>query len=210
MLHAKLRAATGPYHTRLDAGMARLLFGPDLTRPSYSGLLHRLHAFVSGWEDRAAYATADALPGLVDSRRKAGLLRDDLRAFDKPIDPVDCVPGEQLPALWSVAAALGSMYVMEGATLGGRVIAPRVRKQLGLTDDAGGTAYFESYGPAVNARWREFLSTLETAVPVDSHDAAVKAACDTFAAMERWLLAPARPTKNSTDAMGVHDSSMLS
>ena len=84
------------------------------------------------------------------------------------------------------AAAFGALYVVEGSTLGGTVIARHVEAVLGFGRDTG-CAYFRSYGPDTGAMWRVFRERLAS-LSSPEHDAAIIAAATaTFAAMQTWL-----------------------
>lgn len=78
------------------------------------------------------------------------------------------------------------MYVIEGSTLGGAVIAHAVETRLGL-DAEKGCAYFRSYGRETAMMWRSFgEKLLEFASPrVD--DTVVASAQRTFEVMQDWL-----------------------
>ena len=59
----------------------------------------------------------------------------------------------------NAAKALGCLYVLEGATLGGVLIARHVRASLGFDGDAG-SAFYLGYGPRTGAMWRGFCGVL--------------------------------------------------
>ena len=83
-------------------------------------------------------------------------------------------------------AVLGSMYVVEGSTLGGAMIARDVENRLGLTAETG-CAYFRSYGRNVAAMWKSFGAVLMEASSPEADDLIVGAAQDTFTVMHDWL-----------------------
>jgi heme oxygenase len=56
--------------------------------------------------------------------------------------------------------AFGCLYVMEGSTLGGKIIYNILKKQLGLSDSAG-ASFFYGYGPATGEKWKTFGASLE-------------------------------------------------
>jgi heme oxygenase len=58
-----------------------------------------------------------------------------------------------VPPIDSVDAVVGALYVCEGATLGGQIIASRIRERLG--SDAP-HSFFACYGDAVVARWADY------------------------------------------------------
>ncbi len=61
-------------------------------------------------------------------------------------------PAPAPPSLGGVAAGLGALYVVEGATLGGRVIARHLARSLAL-GPADGAAFFAGYGDRTGAMW---------------------------------------------------------
>jgi heme oxygenase len=89
-----------------------------------------------------------------------------------------------LPSLDTPARVLGTMYVLEGSTLGGRHIASLL--------NAGAAAdlpkrFFSSYGSEVGSRWRSFCAALEELKETSDHDAAAENARATFESMRCWL-----------------------
>ena len=62
------------------------------------------------------------------------------------------------PAIGTKAEALGGLYVLEGATLGGRKILQTLRRQGVSTDDL---HFLDPYGKAAGANWRMLLRILE-------------------------------------------------
>ncbi|SDE30661.1 Heme oxygenase [Belnapia rosea] len=97
-------------------------------------------------------------------RRKAGLIRADLRALgvDEPeASPVHAAVADALPFPWHAGAVLAVLSVLEGAKLGGAVLARRVA-HLGLTRDHGASS-FDPYGADRGAMWHEYLRTLQDA-----------------------------------------------
>ncbi len=175
---ARLRAATGETHARVEASL-RLTDEP-LDRDRYARILARLHGFWRGWEPRVAALLADE--AFLAPRRRRHLLAADLAALGHAPDATQPCPP---PVLGSEAEAWGSLYVMEGSTLGGRSMLPHLERQLGLRDGFG-CSYFAGYGPATGRMWRAFLSRLE-AQPTDHADAIVAGAIATFDRLEVWV-----------------------
>ena len=125
------------------------------------------------WGQICAAGSVDTLTDLdFASRRKLPNLSVDLASLDIPA-------GRRLPyPLRSLNAALGALYVCEGATLGGRIIAPHVLQVLGPDTPV---AFFTSYGTDVPRMWstcrRAFDELLDT--PSAARQAA-DAATDVF------------------------------
>ncbi|WP_421621279.1 biliverdin-producing heme oxygenase [Alkalilimnicola ehrlichii] len=90
-----------------------------------------------------------------------------------------------VPQLISRNHLLGVLYVLEGATQGGRVIAPRLQRRLGL-DARRGARYFHLYHAG---QWRSFRASLGGAAPRGGLEQALAGARSTFHALEAHLAA---------------------
>ncbi len=84
------------------------------------------------------------------------------------------------------AAAFGALYVLEGSTLGGQVIAKHIGRQLGLTAERG-CRYYAAHGRETGAMWKAFRLRLAEEATRDEADAIVISATATFDAMRHWL-----------------------
>jgi len=93
----------------------------------------------------------------LQARRKLPLLERDFAALGTSL-PIRQSAGLGV-AIADQDQALGMLYVMEGSTLGGQVIARSLSRSLGLTETHG-AAYFHSYGSAVVPRWQETQAAL--------------------------------------------------
>lgn len=178
-----LKTATAGHHARVEAAMPSL---DEMATPAgYAAALRALHGFHSAWEPAIWRDPGVEAAGLLPAeRRKLPLLERDLAALE--VEP--CAPPEAAAA--DTAAALGALYVLEGATLGGRVIQRRVAGVLGVTPERGG-AYYHGYGGDTGARWKEFGEALARfAARTGRGDGLVSGAVACFAALEAWLAVP--------------------
>jgi heme oxygenase (biliverdin-IX-beta and delta-forming) len=183
---AALREATWPAHQRLEKRLdVKTRFG---ALPAYSAHLQKMWGFCAPLEQRlAGQPLAQVLPDC-EARRKLPLLRCDLLALGAEAEDIAALPCcAELPACPDLAAALGCLYVLEGATLGGRTLLPLVQSRLGLAAHSG-ASFLASYGADVSAMWRSFGSALDSwcAPPLRTRRAA-QAAIATFEALELWL-----------------------
>lgn len=85
-------------------------------------------------------------------------LRDDLRALRIEVAERRLDLNARFPALGGVDEALGFAYVLEGATLGGRVIRKRVAA---AGASLVGLSFFDVYGPATADQWKRFCVVVE-------------------------------------------------
>ena len=86
------------------------------------------------------------------SRQKVYLLERDLCALGVPLPVVDKY--NTLPDVVDLAFAVGCLYVLEGATLGGQIISRHLAK-LEIGPDNGGL-FFHGYGAQTGPMWKSF------------------------------------------------------
>ena len=121
-------------------------------------------------------------------RQKLPALTRDLASLAVPASAAGLRP-PPAPRLGSVSSALGALYVLEGASLGGRVIERRVARVLGVSPNDGG-AYFHGYGDNTGAMWRRFGQIMTDVVDERGEsNEVVQGAVDCFDALEPWLAA---------------------
>lgn len=152
---------------------------------AYRDLLARFYGFHAVWEAEAKTIIAD--PALLDGRIRTPLLIDDLTKLGATADEIGALP--LCPAVVRrpvLAEALGAMYVVEGSTLGGNIIAKHVERRLGFGPGSG-CSYFRSYGADVGVMWRAFRGHLLALSSPAIDDLVIAAANRTFAHMSAWL-----------------------
>ena len=180
-----LRAATRAVHARLHRhpGFLALVDG-TLSLAAYRGLLLRLYGFHRPLEDALLSAPRHWWLRLDPSpRRRAHRLADDLVALGLETGELARIPRAPSPLIRCAAHLFGCPYVREGATLGGRALAPSLDRLLGP-----GQAGRQFFSGRVDdgALWGEFCATLERTG--NRHlPTIVDAACATFAGFEAWL-----------------------
>jgi len=188
-LFSQLRTATAASHRRLDAEID--VCGDGLTLERYRVLLMRFHGIFSALEPRlAAVRGLDELDLDLDLARccRTAWLSEDLEALGMThsrILEVDHSTHSYL--LTDVSEALGCLYVIEGAGLGGQVIVPCVQRQLGLT--AGhGCRFFAGHGPGTAARWQHLRAKADDyARRTNTHARIVQSAVDLFETFVNWF-----------------------
>lgn len=119
---------------------------------------HVLHA-------QAEAAMAPWIAGLAglefEARRRSRLLARDLAALGGAPREADADP----IILRGVGEALGLLYVLEGSTLGGRVIRREVESKGG---DMRGLTFLDPYGARAGERWRSFLAVVAARPDADA------------------------------------------
>ena len=136
-LLARLRRATAPLHDRLDTTLRVV---ERLSSPERRAALIEAYGRLHDAGDGAMRPWLQAVPNLDYSDRR--------------------VPGAGSPfaALQSEAEALGALYVLEGATLGGRIILRELAARGVRLDDL---QFLDPYGDRAGERWRSFVQILE-------------------------------------------------
>ena len=159
-----------------------------ITKSHYGEILRSFYGYFSPVEN-AMNQLAELPMHLPDfqERRKAHLLLDDLQSLGMSVGNISVC--SNLPLLNSLPQAFGTLYVLEGSTLGGQYISRVVKKNLDLADGEG-TAFFEGYKKETGRRWKLFQEALvlysrniapsEEAIIIESAD-------QTFGKLEKWL-----------------------
>lgn len=179
-LSAQLRAATADAHASIERTLD--LSWTLSSLGTYRQTLAAFHGFFAVVEPRLEAMLPH--PDFYPARRKLPLLRADLCALGLTEAGVARLPlCSASPTVSSRHEALGVLYVLEGATLGGAIIARATASRLGA--DAP-TSYFGAYGPCRGRMWTEFRCRLSEADGSESNQA-IAAARTCFAALETWL-----------------------
>ena len=123
-------------------------------------------------------------------RQKTGWIMADLLDLQHTQQTLRQLPDfEYLPRFGSYPEALGVLYVLEGSTLGGRVILRRVGSTLGVRETWAGR-FFNGYGNNTGLMWSRVIRLLNES-DLDVGDAAIveSSAIATFRAFDQCLQA---------------------
>jgi heme oxygenase len=190
-----LRLATAATHQAVELlpGMVRLT-GPDPSPADYRRYL-RLMARVYGTLEPSLYAalSAPGAPGTgAAGQPPSARAADRVAALGlRPKFPALCAdlavhglaPPAVVPDLLSppdLNTALGGLYVLEGSTLGGRVVARHLRKHLG--DPLPGATFLDFHGGQAAAHWKRLGLALDglAADGLIDPDCVITGACAVF------------------------------
>jgi heme oxygenase (biliverdin-IX-beta and delta-forming) len=158
----------------------------DLDREAYCDRLQMFYGFYAPFE-ATLKLRLEVMPlcdKLADRLNKTALLKSDLRHLG--IDSKNIPQCQKLPRLEFATEILGSIYVVEGATLGGRIITKHVQDTLNILPISGGS-FFQGYGDATAMMWHGMRQLLvDAASSVTAENAIVASAIETFAALRHW------------------------
>ena len=181
---ARLRDGTRDLHAAAESTMSYL--GSTVDETGYRSFLERWYGFhvvleprLSVWHRREAVLDWDR-------RRKLPLLEADLGALGVDRPARLCLPRcPCVPAVPTTAEALGALYVVEGATLGGRVLRDRLR---GAPLPPGCFHFLSSYGAQTGRRWHGYRTVTSAWVGDDPGraEALLDTARAVFAALVAW------------------------
>jgi len=158
-LSCLLRARTAPLHRRIEALLR--LPGAVRDRDGYIAWLGRILGCYEPLErSLVLFPEWEALGVAVPSRWHTRCLVSDLAGLGAEPDDVPRMQIQMVPDLPTFAHALGALYVLEGATLGGSVILRDLEARIGSAI-AGATSFFGGRGDAVGPMWRSFQAALD-------------------------------------------------
>lgn len=156
MIGSLLKEHTKNLHDLVEEKlMSNKIMDKSFTRSEYQQLLQHNYSFLLHFEEAvfAKISAENAQKLNLDRRRKLPFLQKDLKDFEAQIPENIIIKNE--------AEALGILYVMEGATLGGNVIAKNLAKNpefAGITFN-----FFGCYGAETGLLWKNFREVLESA-----------------------------------------------
>jgi heme oxygenase len=175
--HQALREATHAWHQRVEKlPLFRQLLSPDLTEDNLRQTLTVLHDFYRQVEPaiQPYFPPTAQLPYLPKSTSLAAdvtLLRGQIQ------------PQFSCYEMTNAAAAWGARYVLEGAALGGQVIARHLQRTLPVT--AANLQFYRATAE-IAPPWQQFITSLSTELPTPAEiQKAATAAVDLFQLLHR-------------------------
>ncbi|WP_426492986.1 biliverdin-producing heme oxygenase [Hymenobacter sp. 102] len=174
----RLRQETRPYHEALEANdFNRALTAGTISEADTARFLAKLYGFIVPFEKQLrAHQSWFGPEWELERRFRGHLLRQDLPAADTlPLAP-------NLPPLHTRAQLLGALYVLEGSTLGGQVIARQLAKNGVAT-----RAYFSGHAEQTGPLWKAFVQLLAAAATPETADELVHSASLTFQRLHQWI-----------------------
>lgn len=179
----KLKEETKSAHQNVEKVLIQELKALS-SKQDYANLLNRLyHFYVSVEKQLHDIIDTNTIPD-IEKRKHVHRIVQDIKSIDYSIQNQG---NFQAPLnIPSLSHALGTLYVIEGSTLGGQIISKMLQKQLNLKDDSA-ISYFKSYGDKTALMWQDFkiyISALEEHINENDMIAGAK---NTFKSLENWL-----------------------
>lgn len=173
------------HETRREHEAMESVFRRPRSRADHRHWTEVFFGFLAPLEEAVA-ARLPAADPLIAGRAKTPWLRADLAALGLDDHAVARLPrATALPRLDPLGCLLGTLYVFEGSTLGGQLIARHLETTLGFADGVG-YRYFRSYGADVPRRWQDFRAQLLARSAPEVDDDIVEGARVTFTTLRRW------------------------
>jgi heme oxygenase len=187
-LRQRLKRETAEVHQRLDAQLG--LLDPSLDVHRYRRVLETLYGFYVPVETDLARLAAAESPLGFPLRARAELLERDLLALGRsPADLAALPRCHDRPELSCVEDLAGCLYVLEGASLGGQVLAPLLHRRLGLAKGSG-AGFFAGDEEGTLPRWTAVVAWLDGLPRTGaSTTKIIGTATATFDALARWAAA---------------------
>ena len=152
----ELRVATDPMHKGLEANqISQKLMSPEVNLTDYAFYLRCMGEVMKTFDEKVLPAVSSVISD-TEQRKKYSDIHKDLEfLYNNGAEKRETKPFAGFMGNPSLAYALGYAYVIEGSTLGGRVILKHVAPALKL--DGSGTSFFSGYGADTGKYWKEFL-----------------------------------------------------
>lgn len=154
-----IKQATAPYHQQVETHLSNILFNELLPIKCYFSVILAMHHSYRAME--IALNNFSLTQGLLVSRSKLAWLESDIAYLKTCCHDIELAENKHRPlTITSDAQAMGVLYVMEGATLGGGFIQRRLLAHPWLSKEQG-IQFFSNYGKQRMAKWQEFLELLQ-------------------------------------------------
>ena len=158
---------------------ALLAEAPD--RDQYGDALSSLHGLYAQAEAAVLYYLRhDRTLFDYRSRRKLPALESDLAVLGRLPMPMY----RRCPDITGIGALFGTLYTLEGSTLGGQFIAQRLRRTATAILPM---RFYTIYGEATRQRWEQFLHCADSCCPASEHERAADTAAGLFLTLLKHL-----------------------
>ena len=181
MLTEDLKKNTSTEHQASEKKMVLVLKRIE-TNEDYVRMLNWMYGFYAPLEALIQKQLTPAILPDIDKRSRAEYLLWDIGHLGT-LNPEFRICRD-LPPIDSVEEAIGALYVLEGSTLGGRIIAGMLQRQLGAGIP---TTYFNGYGEENSRMWQAYKDFLDQPRTQQQQTAILESAKATFITFKNWI-----------------------
>ncbi len=175
-------------HTQLEATpLSVALLTPPLSSETYASYLMAMREVINFCE-LSLFPLVKSVITDIESRRKISGMNSDLEALKEHLPAHPYKPFSPLNTPISEATALGYLYVIEGSTLGGRVILKQLENTPALQSTKA-IHFFSGYGTNTGPMWKSFLSNFSSyAVQSNQESQIIEGANHAFQSIHDYFL----------------------
>lgn len=177
MITERLKVETKANHEETESfSYGNKIMDGSLTIDEYKQLIIKNYVYHLAVEKALVdFAQLSTIEGLeLQARLKTAALAKDLELLN--INP-DSLAKITPPVFQSVEEALGFMYVVEGATLGGAYILKALNRNSNILAQVKEFNYYGVYGETIGAKWKSFQAALlNTITTKEQEDKTIEAA----------------------------------
>lgn len=156
-----LRRATAGVHAEIELlPLMAQLTAETVTLEAYQRYLHAMVSLLAPLERTLFDAIDPAIREQLGVRPKLPALLADLDEQGLTYHPGLVAMTATLALPHDLSATVGGLYVLEGATLGGRTIARHLRRRLG--ESLGAARFLDFHSDQTAAAWKAFTAALNT------------------------------------------------
>ena len=180
MIIERIREATADSHKQLEEKLFPFINNINSNK-DYGKLLNAFYGYIFPVQEMiAAHIDRTIVPDM-EQRRNAARITEDL--FSISVEPHHQFATD-LPLINDHASALGALYVLEGSTLGGKIISKTISERLGKNE---GLSFFRGYGAETGSMWKKFTQYLEHDQHIEECEIITRSAVKTFTLFGTWF-----------------------
>jgi heme oxygenase len=170
MISAYLKEKTKHHHDETEENLqSQKIFDKSYTIEDYKKLLTHNYKLISRYEPQISEKLKNHSALNLHLRKKIDALKTDLQNLN-----ISTETDQLTQNLDNEAEAFGALYVMEGSTLGGNVIAKQLKKNPNFEDVE--FNYFGMYAENTGVFWNEFKAVLDREIAEDHYEDCVNGA----------------------------------
>lgn len=177
-----LREGTAPAHAKTEKVLAPKL-SSIRSYEDYSSILKMFYGFFYPLEKIIRYYVTEDILTDIKERRNSLFIVSDLKAIGHSHEEIQVC--KELPEINCSLEALGSLYVLEGSTLGGSMICKLLKKNSLVSFDESNLHFFSGYKENTGSKWMGFLSVIDQYG--EDANLIVAAAYQTFTCLTKWM-----------------------